>query len=619
MIPNSFSALCHTLTPKLADHLWQSTLFAVAAAGLALLFRRNHPRVRYWLWFAASMKFLLPFSLLVALGSSLAGSAGPARPKTDLYFYGTVEEALGPFTRLSQPTVSGLSNATRASGAASWTHLIPEFLIVGWLCGTVLVFAAWFVRWRRVRATRHASVPMRAGREIEALRRVESEIGSPQQTEMLLSPSFEPGVFGVGRPVLLWPKGISERLSDAQLDAILAHELRHIRRRDNLVGAIHMFVETIFWFHPLVWWLGTRLVEEREQACDEDVLELGTEREVYAESILKVCEFCIASPLPSVAGVTGSDLKKRMVNIMSERSFAKLDFGKKLVLGVAAIMAVAAPIFLGLLNPPSIRAQSEAGSSGANLPALENVTVKPSALGNTFQTVQMGYSPAGLVANNVTLEMLIRDAYGVQESQVSGGPSWLNSARFDVQAKFSPPASGEPQDLDPEKKMTEHQLLLQALLADRFKLALHRETKELPVYVLVVAGNGPKLQEVKSSDGSPNNMNVEEHVGGGRMMMGRGTMQGEGVPFSGIVRMLSEQLEHPVIDKTGLNGKYNFTLQWTHDASKDSNDGNLSSQPSRDAPSVLAAVEQQLGLKLELQKGPVETVVIDHAEEPTEN
>ena len=141
--------------------------------------------------------------------------------------------------------------------------------------------------------------------------------------------SLEPGIFGIARPVLIWPEGISARLDDAHVEAILAHEVGHVRRRDNLFAAIHMLVEAIFWFHPLVWFVGTRLVEEREVACDEEVLESGSAREVYAESILKICEFCVSSPLACVSGVTGADLKKRIVRIMSEGAVRKLDGSRK--------------------------------------------------------------------------------------------------------------------------------------------------------------------------------------------------------------------------------------------------------------------------------------------------
>ena len=225
-------------------------------------------------------------------------------------------------------------------------------------------------------------MPLREGREVEALRRLERLGGIRKRIELLLSPaSLEPGIFGIVKPVLVWPKGISEHLQDAHLEAILAHEVWHVRRRDNLAAAIHMVVEAIFWFHPLVWWLGARLVEERERACDEEVLELGSERRVYAESILKTCEFCVESPLACVSGVTGADLKKRIVRIMTQRMANKLSFGRKLLLAAIGIAAVAGPVVFGLVNAPQVRAQSTQTTS-APLPSFEVASIKPNRSGD---------------------------------------------------------------------------------------------------------------------------------------------------------------------------------------------------------------------------------------------
>ena len=94
--------------------------------------------------------------------------------------------------------------------------------------------------------------------------------------------AIEPGVFGIVRPVLMWPAGIEDRLSGEQIEAILAHEVAHVRRRDNLAALIHMLVEAVFWFHPLAWWIGARLVDERERACDEEVVRRGTEPDVFS-------------------------------------------------------------------------------------------------------------------------------------------------------------------------------------------------------------------------------------------------------------------------------------------------------------------------------------------------
>jgi bla regulator protein blaR1 len=175
-----------------------------------------------------------------------------------------------------------------------------------------VVILVWYERWRRISAAMRAAEPLREGREVDTLRRLERSGNMRQRIRMLISrASLEPGIFGILRPVLVWPEGISEHLEDAHLEAILAHELWHLRRRENLAAAVHMVVEAILWFRPLVWWLGARLLEERERACDERVLELGSERQIYAESILRVCEFCLGSPLACVSGVTGADLKKR--------------------------------------------------------------------------------------------------------------------------------------------------------------------------------------------------------------------------------------------------------------------------------------------------------------------
>src|SRR5215467_7222699 len=237
-------------------------------------------------------------------------------------------------------------------------HFLPVLLLV-WLCGFLVVAFVWFARWRRIRVSIRGAAPLRQGREFEALRRLERRHSVPRPIGVFLAPTLlEPGIFGITRPILVWPQGISDRLDDAHLDAVLTHELRHVQRRDNLAAALHMLVEAIFWFHPLVWWLGTRLIAERERACDEEVLESGSDRQVYAESILKICEFCVGSPLACVSGVTGADLKKRIVHIMTKNVASKLNFSRKLLLGMAGILSVLLPVVYGLARPAQGQAQS---------------------------------------------------------------------------------------------------------------------------------------------------------------------------------------------------------------------------------------------------------------------
>ena len=343
------------------NHVWQSTIFALLAGGMTLILRRQRARVRYWVWLAASVKFLIPFSWLVDLGSRIG------------WLHGSTSGGAGRLYIAIQ--VMGGTPAGMVSGLM---RVIPVLVAV-WLGGILAVGGAWCVQWWRMRVAVRDATPLLEGRELLALRRMErvsrpkspllpktGRNGAPMHAGGLLRPielrlsrvSIEPGVFGILRPVLMWLEGISEHLDDAQLEAILAHEVQHVRRHDNLTSAMHMIVEAVFWFHPLVWWLGSRLVEERERACDEDVLELGSERRVYAEGILKVCEFCLASPLACMAGVAGGDLKKRMVSIMTERTLQKLGLGRKLLLSAAGLAAVAGPIAFGIVHATPSRAES---------------------------------------------------------------------------------------------------------------------------------------------------------------------------------------------------------------------------------------------------------------------
>jgi bla regulator protein BlaR1 len=626
MILKYLSVMWAAIAPGLGNHVWQSTLFACTAGLLTLILRKNHARARYWFWLAASVKFLIPFSLLIGIGSHLAWSRGSAGTNGGLYF--AMEEVGQPFT---QPTMSMVSRATPTTAFSSLIHLLPALLAV-WLCGFVVVVFVWYVRWRRISAAIRGAAPLREGREVEALRRLENMAGMPKRIEMSLSrASLEPGIFGIARPVLVWPHGISERLEDAHLDAILAHELWYVRRRDNLAAAIHMLVEAIFWFHPLVWWLGARLVEERERACDEEVLESGSDRRVYAESILKICEFCVGSPLACVSGVTGADLKKRIVRIMTERAARRLDFGRKLLLGAAGLMAVAVPIAFGLVHATQSRAASQGQNTAAITPVFEVASIKPGK--SVGDVVNEGYlhTPDGLTATNVTLQTLIQDAYGVEAHQISGAPNWLNSERYDIEAKVGKSAADELRKLSPEQRDLENRRMLQALLADRFRLTLRRETKEMPMYSLVIAKNGPKLQEAKPGDTYPNGFKGPDGRSGAGMMqvqLGGGHLTAQGVAVSSLVDYLSGQLGRTVLDKTGRTGKYDFTLQWTPDQSQaptlkgtqggqQGTDSTPSPQSSR--PSVVTAIQEQLGLKLEFQTDTVELLVIDHVEKPSEN
>ena len=371
----------------MGDHLWQSTLFALAAGLSTLFLRKNRASDRYCLWLAASLKFLLPFSMLAGLGSHLARIPIPAGTKTWLVF------VLIP---VSQPFAQAA-----ASDASGQSHFLPTLLAAAWLCGSGAVLATWYVRWRSICAAIRNAEPLRTGREVAALRRMERLLRVRRPIAIVSSPAFmEPGIFGIVSPVLLWPQGISAHLEDAHLQAVIAHEVWHVRRRDNLAAALHMVVEAAFWFHPLVWWLEARLVAERERACDEKVLELGSERSIYAESILKICQFCAGFPLACVSRVTGADLKKRIVAIMTEGTLCELTFCKKLWLCTAGLAIIAAPTLAGSLDTASARAPEPSKNPDGSSSILAALANRDTPAGTTMLQLLQAGSVTGATCPN---------------------------------------------------------------------------------------------------------------------------------------------------------------------------------------------------------------------------
>ena len=320
------ATLITSLITSLADHLWQSTLFALAAGLLTLALRRNGARTRFWLWFAASLKFLLPFTLLAALGTQVAHLL-PA-PRMLLVIPPAAEHFSAPARALAVPHAPGLVQGPDLGAA----------LLAIWLLGLGAILSLRLARWLKLRAV------IGAARDVSAP-------GAP--VKIKASPSLlEPGLVGILDPAVLLPQGLMARLSDSERDSILAHELGHLARRDNVTAAIHMAVEALFWFYPPVWLIGARLIAERERACDESVLADGHDPEIYAGGILKVCKFCIQSPLACASGVTGADLKVRVRQIMTGQAVRRLGPGKRMLLAGAAALALGLPVMAGFLNSP---------------------------------------------------------------------------------------------------------------------------------------------------------------------------------------------------------------------------------------------------------------------------
>jgi uncharacterized protein (TIGR03435 family) len=240
--------------------------------------------------------------------------------------------------------------------------------------------------------------------------------------------------------------------------------------------------------------------------------------------------------------------------------------------------------FSGLLCFTTLCAMSQPS------PEFEVASIRPSRSANTDSNLDS--APGGrLTATNITIRELIRLAYGVKDYQIEHAPGWIESERYDIAAK----AAGTR-----KTSFEDEQSLIRGLLTDRFQLKTHRETKQAQVYLLVAAKTGPKL--TPHNDGS-----------GAKTRKGCGHLAGTRLTMDVIATVLSRQFERDVLNRTGLPGKYDFELDWTPDS------GPCPATPDANLPSIFTAIQQQLGLKLESSKGPVEFLIVDHVERPSEN
>jgi uncharacterized protein (TIGR03435 family) len=290
-------------------------------------------------------------------------------------------------------------------------------------------------------------------------------------------------------------------------------------------------------------------------------------------------------------------------------------------------------LFIGIPGAPPVRAQTPAAR-----PEFEVATIKPNAGGGKRSSFG-SQSPGTLSAENVPLKLLIQEAYSVRPFQVQGLPGWIDSERYDLHAKARVDGPPEPLKRDAMMKSFDEMLvMLQVLLEDRFQLKIHRDTKEFPVYALSVAKGGSKLRKADCVMYDPENPPAPPAAGEkrasfcGNINMGRSgsnrTLDAAGITMKDLIeRALPNIVDRMVIDKTGLTETFNVHLEWGTDAVLPSQPGAGGSDdpgkpaPSADnqGPSIFSAIQEQLGLRLESTKGPVEVLVIDHVEKPSAN
>ena len=423
------------MMPALIDHLWQSTLFCAAVWLITLTLRANGAALRHGLWMLASIKFLVPFSALYTVG---VAAGLPAPVETQPTFFNAAMEAATPV----------MSPAIALRGAPEDPASLAYLVAALWFAGAAFLAVRWLRGWYAAASLTRATRPAP---------------DSPPDVRVT-DADIEPSVARVFNPVVLLPAALLRRLNPSQLNAVLAHEHEHIARNDNLKAHVHRLVETLFWFHPLVWWIGRRLVEERERACDEAVLERGHDAAEYAEGILAVCRHCCAAARPGQAmSALSGDLTTRIRQILTSAPPASVGLTKAAVLATCMMFAATVPLFAGAVDGSAHRRSALTHNARLLDDAIVYVSASSAPGGRRF----VGAEAGAVVVRNSSLRELVALAYDVRLVEVTGGGEWLDEGRYDIRAVVAGTVS-DPEDFEPLAMRG----LVNKLLASRFDLEI---------------------------------------------------------------------------------------------------------------------------------------------------
>jgi len=382
-----------------------------------------------------------------------------------------------------------------------------------------------------------------------------------------------PVVVGWLKPAVLLPAAAIAGIPPEHIQALLAHELAHIRRHDYLVNVLQRVAETLLFYHPAVWWLSSQISAEREACCDDAAVALTGDRLTYVCALAGL-ESRRSEHLTLSLAANGGSLKDRISRLLGQ------SVGSTFSLPGAGLLT--GGILLGLT------ACGLLGQAIDARPAFEVASLKPNKSGTGVDRIK--HSPGSLLIENVPLKRLIGMAYGVADGRdyLLKGPEWVDAENFDISAKY-PPETSEEQSL----------LMFQRLLDERFKMKLHREPREFSVYALVAGKIGPKLHP--SATSGPNY----------RFSARGGHAVGISVSMAQFADRLSRedfQIGRQVVDFTGLTGTFDLTLDWNPDGDRPENPGTAT-----DRVSIVTALAQQLGLRLEPRKITLDVLVVDAA------
>jgi uncharacterized protein (TIGR03435 family) len=533
----------------LIHFIWQGAVIA-SLYWIARIFATK-PQTRYLIACAA-------LSLLVAIPITTFINAGTPAGSPSI-------------AQISQPVRSEWSTTPAAPIAPSISLPIAAmpWIVIVWCTGAGLlslrlIFESIFAG--RLKSATVWPVPQEWNLRLHQLA---ERIGvSPYISFRMSTRTPVPCVIGWLRPVILLPVGMLAGLPADQVEAVLAHEIAHIRRHDYLVNLLQRLAEAILFYHPAVWWISREIRREREHCCDDIAVSLTGDPILYAEALADLETSRTSSRHTALAATNGS-LPARLSRLLGI-SPPRANSAELPAIGVAAalILMIGAVVLAQQAGPkPSFEAAS--------------ITLSPPEFAG-FQSHAQGGRYTALTAS---VRDLIAWAYGVLNFQIAGGPGWASTTHYNISAK-----------MDVATSPVQLRQMLQTLLADRFGLRFHHVTRNHSGYALTIDKNGPKLSESK--------------IPGPGLGFGRGRLNGRGANMRLLASQLSSQMEVPIADRTNLTALYDFTLTWSPDPEADAGLG----------PSVSTALREQLGLRLDpVRNVPVEYFVIDAVHQPSAN
>jgi uncharacterized protein (TIGR03435 family) len=598
----------------LLSFAWQGIVLAALLFVTNVLTQRSQARLRYAIGcvvmllmvvvFVSTVLRSYPPAGTVVVGQRVGAAIVPEASLAENRFWPSTRTVVLPI--IETPSI-------RMAMLRTWAAWL-------WLAGFLLFSAKTFGGWVCVQRLRRRSIEPVDPAWIGTLQGLMRRLRVSGPLRLYTSAIVEaPTVIGWLSPYILLPISVVTGLGEAELEAVLAHELSHIRRYDYLVNLLQNAVETLLFYHPAVWWVSRRIREEREHCCDDLAVGICGDVMTYAGALARLEELRGTSRAPGIAA-TGGNLLARIRRLMQQNPANERSTGEVM----AAALILSAAIGAGILTSPPAHAQtahadfevasvkeSKSGSremswgcGGSDGKTLSEVA------GDDFHIVGYGDVPIGrCVARNAPLKFVVALAYQIPWDQMNqvivGGPEWFSSGigapeRYDIDAKA-------------EQIVTKEQLfqMLQTLLADRFQLKVHTATKEIQVYELIVSKKGATLTNAPDDRDcsviDATAVPCHNFIGG----FGRG-LTGRSVTMADLAVRLSRYAGPIVIDKTGIIGDYDVKLSdfWVPF---------LDAKSPGSVPTLFDAVQDQLGLKLKATKDPVDVLIVDHAEKPSLN